>query len=393
MKILTFADAVGRGGVTRVVEVLSSAFARQGLDMTILGQRFNETGHPIAWEPSFPFIQVRPVDKLPLHPHQFDFLLRSAQVRVDHLRELQDDFDLIYVATPWWGMGAADRWDITKPVVADIPDLAFDHIDMGSFLTKHFRAAARRVAERCNPPVFAADYQKQWGEEHYGFTHAVRLRHSMDFSPSNDGEAVAPGLPPQYLLAFHCMGHKDPETIIRGYHLARKDYPIPLVLAGIGTDALLERRPTGQAEYILNIIRHFNFVIGRDIFILGRVDEAAIPNLYRNATLSLVASRSEGDLSGTVHESVRYGTPLVYGSLEVFTEQLVNGEHGWMFELGSGFDLARAIREAVRNPQEAKRRAINAYALLSKRTVDDVARDYIRVFQETIERCKLKTTI
>jgi len=386
VKVLIFAGVIGRGGVRRVCEVLSHEFANQGLDCHILGQRYDENGGEIDWERSFPFTQIRPAERLPLHPGLFEYLVATAQMMVDHLEQVQDDYDLIYAASAWWHVGGMVNWKIRKPIVSDIPDFAFDYISMGSFLTHYFREAAPRVALRSARTVFASEFHRSHGAEHYGFDRTALIRHSIDFTPMIDGDGTPPaGLPDKYLLAFHPMGHKDPETIIRGYNLLRKDgVNMPLVMAGIGTDALVSNKPTKEANYLRDVVRGLNMEFGKDILVLGRVPEEAIPPLYRNAAVSLVASRSEGDLSGTVHESIRYRTPLVYGNLPVFEEQLVDGEHGVAFELGSGYDLAEAVRTTLADPAAAKRCADCAYEHFSKRTVADVALDYIRLFEEVI---------
>lgn len=387
MKVLIFAGVVGRGGVTRVQEVLTAALARQGADCTILGQRYNENGNEIRWEQSFPFIQIRPVERLPLHPHLFEFLVQSAQMMVDHLMDIERDYDVVYVASPWWQMGGMTRWKLTRPVVSDLPDFAFDHVSMGGFLTAYFREASPRIALRSNLVVFASEFHRKWGEAHYGFNKTRLIRHSIDFTPHIEGEGVLPaGLPEKYLLAFHPMGHKDPETILRGYNLLRKGgLKMPLVLAGIGTDDLLAERRTREANYLFDVIRNLGMTFGKDIIVLGRVPDEAIPPLYRHAQVSIVASRSEGDLSGTVHESIMYHAPLVYDNLEVFEEQLVDGVHGVAFELGSGYDLAEAVKRVLADPEGAKRRADRAYADFSRRTADDVARDYIAAFESVLE--------
>lgn len=387
MKILIYANSVGRGGVTRVVEILSAAFARAGLDCAILGQRYNETGHEVQWERSFPFVQVRPVEKLPLHPLQFNFLLASAQVMVDHLAEMQHDFDVIFAVTPWWSIGGMVDWEITTPVVSEVPDFAFDHINMGSFLTPYMREAARRIAERSSMTIFLSDFQRKWGEDHYGYNRSKVIHHAIDYAPfvKGDGE-LPPGVPDEFILAFHCWGHKDPETILRGYGLLRDERPVPpLVMAGIGTEQLIVPNPDRQGNYLRGVIKRLGLEIGRNVIVPGFVKDEAIPALYKHALASIIASRSDGDLSLTIYETINYRTPLVYDDLEVFTESLRDGEHGISFMVGSGTDLSRALGQVLDDPAGAKQRAERAYADFSVRRIDDVVKEYVAAFEQAVE--------
>lgn len=387
MRLLIFTPSPGRGGVTRVIEVMSAAFVRAGIDVEVLGQRYNEHGIEINYPKEIPFHQIRPADRMPPHPGQFEWLIAHAQDMLDHLAEVQDNYDLIWTPCGWWTVGADAHWNIHTPVVVNLPDFAFDHIGMGGFLTNYFRAAARRIATRADLTIFSSDFQRQWGESHYGFERTTRIRYAMDFVPFPADKPQALDTPQEYILAFHCMGHKDPLTILTAYAFAKevREMP-PLVLAGISTDKIMNPFNNERGvEQVRRLIRTLNLLVGIDLHILGIVPENSIEDLYRKAVFSVVASRSEGDLSGAVHESVYYKTPLIYGSLPVFIEQLKDRVHGYEFTLGDPEALANGMLYTLATPLEAQVWAAQAHRDLSKRNADIVVQDHLRTFEQVLK--------
>ncbi len=278
LKILAFFPSIGRGGVTRVVETLLPALMPYA-DVTVLGQTFNENGQVIRYPKDMPFIQVEPVLKLPPHPYQFPFIINNAQVFIEHAETMQDDFDIIWNISPWFSIGAADFVNFKKPLVINIADFAHDHINMGEMLTNYFRATAPKLAARSDYVIFSSDFQRYWAEDHYGFYRAETIHYCTGFSPLPQGNAVHPGLPAEFLLAFHPMGHKDPQTILRAFYYARTKDPAtpPLVLAGIGTEGVLDAnsRSAGASSLrrLIESMTSTQLRMGKDIIAAGYVAE------------------------------------------------------------------------------------------------------------------------
>lgn len=391
-KLLCFAPSVGRGGVNRVLTTLLPELSRKmdekDWSIDILGQDKDEFGHQIAWPSELPFTRVRPLEPLPGHPNQFPYLIKHAQDFVDHAMEVQGRYDLIWCPTPWWAIGAAPDVNFNKPLVVNIPDFAFDHINLGSFLQMYFRSAAWNISDRADMTIFSSRFQEQWAQEHYAFKNTAAFPYSLDFVPKRDKTEPFEGLPDRFLLAFHCMNHKDPITTLRGYGYARSlgDVP-PLVMAGIGADSITNPRDT--TDYIQRIrkIIHSELRLehSKDLFVLGFVPEEQVNWLYQHAAATLVCTWSEGDLSGTMNEAIINHSPLIYGELPVFAERLTPGVHGLTFTLGEYDGLGKQILEVLANPKSAARRAKAAYEHLSGRTVSDVANDFYGVFDQVLE--------
>lgn len=385
MKILCLAQCIGRGGMTRVMETLLPALVRRGIELTILGQPINEIGQTLHYPDGAKFVQIRPESGLVMHPYQFDWLVANSQKFVDHARELEKDYDLIWCPVPFFSVGSAFDAIFSKPLVISIPDFAFDHIGMGDILTPLFRMASVRLAHRVDHVIFSSRFQRDWGVSRYRFESNSVIPYSLDFTPALDGTSVHPDLPERYLLALHPMGHKDPITIIRAYAYARSragDVCVPpLVFAGLYTDDILDfNKQSADITSVRRMIGDRKLEIGKDFFATGYVAEDAMPDLYRRASAVLVASRSEGDLSGTMNEAIRFRRPLIYSDLPIFRERLSSPDHGLSFPVADDVTMGKAILSVLGDPGMAAVRAERAYQHISKRTIDDVVDEFVEAF-------------
>jgi glycosyltransferase involved in cell wall biosynthesis len=389
MKVLVFLATVGRGGVTRVIETLLPAVKTLGVEMEILGQSFNEIGDVVKYPEGVPFTQIRPIGKLPSHKDgQFDYLIAHSQEFVDHALEMEKDFDLVWCITPFWSLGNAEDAPFTKPVVINIPDFAFDHINMGDKLTSFFRLASTELALRADHTIFSSHFQRDWGVNHYGFKSTSVIPYSIFFSPKTNGDKIHPYIPEQYLLAMHPMGHKGLDVMLNAYRYAKSKLGNripPLVLAGLGTGEL--NNPYNDSFEVRKFWSHITKTglrINRDVFCAGYVEEEAIPNLYKNANAVLTATKSEGDLSGVIHESILYKRPFIYSDLPVFRERIAHGVHGLAFPVGDYEAMGECIIETIVNPEMASLRSECAYEQLSSRTVEHVAQDFVDCFERVL---------
>lgn len=399
-KVLFYCPTVGRGGVSRVVETLSAAIERikpGDWQFDVLGQTYNEIGLPVKYPESWAFTQLRPGPNIPAHPHQFAWLNNHAEVFVKHLREVQAGYDLIFCPSPWWTMRVQNFSVITVPFVTVIPDFAFDHINMGG-LSGNFRYVAREVAKHATMTVFPSDYHRKWGEKFYGFRPAKTrtIHHSADFvarhfeATFEEGQRVREkyGLPERYVLAFHCTHHKDPITILHGHRLAMKELENPpaLVIGGIGTEHFISDEPhEGPTEAVRHAIRQLGYTVGEDLFVVGQIPDEDIAGLYVGAACAVSASRSEGDLSGTIFEAFMASTPMIFSDLEVFTDRLgTEGEYGLHFPVGDAKWLAGNIVEVITHPEMARRRALRAFGYANSRNAEDVAADYLSIFAHVL---------
>lgn len=398
-KILIYACTVGRGGVHRVVHTLCNTLAKVAdpaeWQFAVLGQGYDEIGIKVDWPADWPFEQIEPLaagQKPPAHPKQFEWAYQQQETFVAHLKRklAAEQYDMVFCMSPWWTFRVQDL-SLPVPLVTQVPDFAFDHIDVGS-MAYYFRNVAKEIAQRADFTVFASDFQRKWGEQYYNFTKTRTVHYSADFIADNfnpTGEEAARvkakyGLPDQYVLAFHPMYHKGITTILDAYDLDGEPLP-PLVLGGIGTGHLNDDTPADDHIWDIRARIKAHVITKKDrIWALGYVPEPDIAGLYAGAMCALAASSSEGDLSGTIFEAIMAQCPIVYSDIDVFTEQLQRDKYGWCFPVGDGEGLRDTIIRVAEQPGQAALRTQEAAKWAKGRTVKDVACDYLDVFREVL---------
>lgn len=402
MKILVYAPTVGRGGVHRVVETLMDGFNRvSGVNtrFDVLGQTYDEIGLKIEWPEAWDFEQLDPGPTIPKHPEQFQWLYSQQETFVAHLARRAPDYDLVFCPSPWWTMRVKE-WPMQKlgvPFVTVVADFAFDHIEMG-LLAYNFRHVAKLIAQQADFTVFLSDWQRKWGEDHYNFKHTATIHHSADFVakdfvPTGD-EAVRVGqkygLPARYILAFHPMHHKGILDVLPAFKIARGESSAvpPLVVAGINTEHLFsEESIDSHIDEVRVLLKDIGAVQNDNVFALGRIPGEDIAGLYVGAEASVVASHSDGTLSGAIFESMAASTPLIFSNLPVFTEELgTDNRYGLMFPVGDIPALAKAIVKVCEGRPSAHMRAMEAFGFTNKRSHLDVAREYLTVFEQVTKR-------
>lgn len=398
MRILFYTPTVGRGGVHRVVEKVLTALVKNypQHEYAVLGQRYNEVGDEVSYPCQF--TQIRPVDRLPDHPNQFSFLLDNSDAFYEHLKEVAVNYDLIYCPSIWWGMPKS-TWEIETPLVATLPDFAFDIMNMGT-IAQHFRSIMRKLGEFDNHVVVHSDYWRKHAETMYGMKNISVIEHSRDFVSRTFDYSFVQGLavrkkynlPSEYVLAFHCYGHKDPITVLQGQHYARSNSPNipPLVIAGLETEQYIEgnRIKNGAESHVHEVrraIRKIGAVLGKDLWILGKVSDDDIGGLYAMAMCAVTASISEGDLPGTAFEAIESRIPLLCSDFPIFVEKL-GDECAWIFKRRDFKDYGKSLIECIENREESIRKVNNAVARTSNRNVDNVVSEYMSIFERVTNR-------
>lgn len=386
MRCLIYAPTVGRGGVRRVIEVLCDVFSkRDDWQFDVLGQTYDELGMPVKWAEGMNFIQIRPVDKLPLHPHLFSFLGEHRADFFAHLKEIAGNYDVILCLSPWWGFVGDDTID--TPVVTFVPDFAFDYMDMGS-VGHHFRALASIIAKQSAYTIFPSEYQRRFGDR-YGFNGGV-IYFSMDFTARNFDTSLSEqkriqtkyGIPERYFLALHCYGHKGAEIIIQGQYFARKRNPaLPnLVIAGLETEYYMKTpAQNGHAKMVQQTIQRFKSVIGK-VYILGTVAEEDLGGLYAGANAVVTATRSEGGLSGIVLEAIQTGTPVICSEIPPFTERLSRDDVHY-FPVDDAKALGRQMNNVSKSHDAAVEQIIKLRDRMSDYTINQVADCYLNTLR------------
>lgn len=145
------------------------------------------------------------------------------------------------------------------------------------------------------------------------------------------------GNPGNYALF---LGRLDPEKGIRTLLEAWRGVDIPLKIRGAG-------RLDAEA-------RQFAAIHGLDtIEFVGRLDDAELSSLIRNASFLVVPSEGYYETFGMVIvEAYARGVPVVASNIGVIPELVGDRETGLLFEAGNSTDLAEKVTWMWEHPEE-----------------------------------------
>ncbi len=167
----------------------------------------------------------------------------------------------------------------------------------------------------------------------------------------------ARGLPARGAIIFNSSRvapEKDTRTLIDGFRV--------LVLEG--RDVYLLHRSGGYREF-----RRLAEAagVGARVIAADAVDpRTELPLDYRASDVCVQASREEG-LGFSILEALACGTPVVASAVGGLKEVLKDGLTGWSAPPGDPAALADALREALDNPEAAKRRTAAGAAMVRAR--------------------------
>lgn len=400
--LLIYAPIIGRGGVHRMITRLLEHWRNvPDWKITVLSQAVDEIGTPIDWQ-KVEFIQLDGGEP-PRHPLLFAWLQANQSKFYAHWKRVakQKKIDLTYLPMPWWTTRLPDFQPVT-PYVVTVHDFSWDQLQKPAH---EFRAEARIfAAERTGAAlaIFPSEYQRQWGEQHYGYRNTRTIYHGHFIPPNfmatpSEGERVREkyGLPRRYVLAFHCANDKkDPETILAAQYIARSNSANvpPLVIAGLESELFVpnriprEHQAYGYARHLWDVLAMHGYTLGQDLFVIPeQIPNADMGGLYANAACAVTATLNEGGISGSMFEAFAAHVPCVYTGLPMFTERLnPPGDYGFVFSPGDVQWCANGIYAACNDTDEAFRRAANAFAFANSRTWSDAAAEYMEAFNTLI---------
>ncbi len=164
--------------------------------------------------------------------------------------------------------------------------------------------------------------------------------------PEVDRDAVRaelgfPAGSPMVLFAGRLAEQKGVDVLLKALDLVQHVQPdVRTVIAGDGP--LRDRLRQTASAYRLD--EHVRFVGHRE----------DIPRLLAAADMVVLPSVYEG-LPNVVLEAMRSRKPVVATSAPGTTEVVVDGETGILVPIGDQVKLARAIRDLVRDPEQARR--------------------------------------
>jgi len=188
-------------------------------------------------------------------------------------------------------------------------------------------------------------------------------------------------------------GSFDPSRFYpeRKCQIFRNEFKIPESVPVISTVCAIDRRKGLEyflmaAEMVLKEIPHSRF------FIVGNIDDpkyykklrtlveekgleghvvftrhrSDIPDILACSDLSVSASVEGEGITGALRESLAMKKPVVATNVSGNSELIQDGVTGWLVRPKDAVALAKVILEAIRNRQEAHRRAEKGYRLVRK---------------------------
>jgi glycosyltransferase involved in cell wall biosynthesis len=112
---------------------------------------------------------------------------------------------------------------------------------------------------------------------------------------------------------------------------------------------------------------------------LGLVPQDKVPAILIRCDLFVLASLWEG-LPTVVLEAMALKVPVIATEIPGTTELVQNGITGWLVPPKDPKSLAHAIINAYLNPQERATLANNAFSILTKYCIDQVAKQYYELY-------------
>lgn len=145
---------------------------------------------------------------------------------------------------------------------------------------------------------------------------------------------------PTLLFFGRIVPYKGLETLLQAYADVRHTHQARLLIAGEGDlvpyQNLLKDLPD------VEVVNHW-------------VPEGEITKLFINSDL-VVLPYTSASQSGVIPMAASFGLPVIATRVGGIPEQIMDGESGWLVEPNSKDALATAIREALDNPELARRR-------------------------------------
>ena len=187
------------------------------------------------------------------------------------------------------------------------------------------------------------------------------------------------GNPTHRILAFGKWGtYKRLELLIEAFELlAKKFSDVELVIGGGD-----HPKTPGYVQSMAD--RH---ACDRIRF-LGYVPEAEIPDLFRDASLTVMPYTSSAGSSGVAHLAAQYGVPVIASGIQDFRDL---AEHEGIairfFTPGNVESLVEEMFVALNSPEDLKKMAWQSYTAGVAMSMPQVVREYIRSFRRQ-ERVK-----
>lgn len=299
---------------------------------------------------------------------------------LDELAQIGPKHDLIYF--PWPYRFPVPQW--STPTVATIHDLNYKYF----FGSPIFGPLAQTIDGqmkdwlRSATAVTSSEFMAGEIAHFYPGTRpasVVRLTTFVDrvLAPDERSKSLPRMVSKPYVLCVNnTTSHKNMGAMIGAIPAIRSKHPnVNVVFAGSGTHEANGRiRGTGVAHD-----EHTPDVIG-----LGYVSNDEIEALIQDAAVVVNASLYEGG-NGSGLDAWSLGTPVAMSDIPPFREHIAAlGVEAAFFNPREVSEIAAAVSAVLEDPAAWAQAAHRSKAAIDKRTWQDVAQEYLSVFDGTI---------
>ena len=244
---------------------------------------------------------------------------------------------------------------------------------LGGWLTTHLLLSANSLS------VLLPAYRRTLDEKYKRGQVSVRS-HGIFAGKPDPPDFSRRGNPDHRILAFGKWGtYKRLELLIEAFGRVAEKLPNVKLVIGGGDHP---KTP----GYVKSVAERY---ASDRISFLGYVAENAIPDLFREASLTVMPYTSSAGSSGVAHLAAQYGVPMIASSIQDFREL---AEHEGIdirfFTPGNVESLAEEMLLALNSPDELEKMAWRNYSAGVAMSMPQVVRDYIRSFRQQ-ERIKL----
>lgn len=183
-------------------------------------------------------------------------------------------------------------------------------------------------------------------------------------------------LPPEYVLYLGGYDvRKNVETLIKAFTYVKTGYDIPLVLAG--------RLPEKPSPRFIDVKQAIGAMrMGDTVQVIGGVDEADKPSIYRLAKTFVFPSRYEG-FGLPVLEAMACGKPVVTSNTSSLPE--IVGNAGFTVDPDDARHMAGSILATLNEEPLAKQLSQRAIERASKLTWERTAAETLGVYEQVSE--------
>jgi phosphatidylinositol alpha-1,6-mannosyltransferase len=151
--------------------------------------------------------------------------------------------------------------------------------------------------------------------------------------------------------------YKGIDKVIEALSLLKKSLPEKTwqyKIAGTGPD--LER--------LQNLVKNLNLT--NNVFFIGKVTDEELNECYAEADIFIMCSRADlitPNVEGfgiVFLEAAACGLPSIAGKSGGISDAVLHGETGWLVDPENSKEIYQAIKEAINNPEEVKKRGLAA---------------------------------